>query len=39
MQGRPYGGKEFMDTIGKIAGICLRAFARGRLKKAKGYGN
>jgi len=39
MQGRPYGGKEFMDTIREIAGISLRAFARGRPKKAKKYGN
>jgi len=39
MQGRPYGGKEFMDSIGKKVGTSLRVFARGRPKKAKKYGN
>jgi len=39
MQGRPYGGKEFMDTIGNKVGISLIALARGRPKKAKRSGN
>jgi hypothetical protein len=33
MQGRPYGGKEFVYSIEKIAGICLGVLARGRPKK------
>jgi hypothetical protein len=33
MQRRPYGGKEFVDWIEKIAGICLSVLARGRPKK------
>ncbi len=39
MQGRPYGGEEFMDMMGKKLGISLRVFARGRPKKTKIYGN
>jgi hypothetical protein len=33
IQGRPYGGKKFVEMIGEIAGISFRTVARGRPKK------